>query len=243
MAILEIRGLTKHFGGLTAVNDLSFSVEKGQVLGIVGPNGSGKTTAFNLISGFIKPDSGQVIFNDEEITALKPHVIVKRGMARTFQVVRIFRHLSVYENIRAGKISTLKLGEKMDEEIGKILNLVGLQGKENEQAINLPIGDLKRLEIGRALSTAPRLLLLDEPFSGLSHFEVNEIASLLSTLIREGLTVVIVEHVLRELKRLAQQIIVLDFGVKIAEGEFDAVINQPVVRDAYLGGATSAWNR
>jgi branched-chain amino acid transport system ATP-binding protein len=243
MAILEIRGLTKHFGGLTAVQDLSFSVEKGKVLGIVGPNGSGKTTAFNLISGFIKPDSGKVIFNNEEITFLKPHVIVRRGMARTFQVVRIFRHLSVYENIRAGKISTIKLGERMDEEIGKILNLVGLKGKENEQAINLPIGDLKRLEIGRALSTGPRVLLLDEPFSGLSHFEVTEIASLLGDLLQEGMTVVIVEHVLRELRRLAEQIIVLDFGVKIAEGGFDEVINQQIVRDAYLGGAARAWNR
>jgi len=243
MAILEVAGITKHFGGLTAVDDLSFSVEKGGVLGIVGPNGSGKTTAFNLISGFIKPDEGKIIFNNEDITHLKPHSIVSKGLARTFQVVRVFRHLSVYENIWAAALLKMSQKEALEQKISKVLDLVGLHGKENEQVINLPIGDLKRLEIGRALATAPQVMLLDEPFSGLSHHEVSGITSLLSSLIKEGMTIVVVEHVLRELRRIAERIIVLDFGVKIASGLFDEVIKEQAVREAYLGGATSAWNR
>ena len=240
MAILEVSGLTKTFGGLIAVNELSFSVEKGKVLGIVGPNGSGKTTAFNLISGFMKPASGRVIFNGEDVTTLKPHLIVNKGIARTFQVVRVFRHLSVFENIKAAKLFKRKPGEDLDKKIAEVIDLVGLKGKENDEAINLPIGDLKRLEIGRALATEAQLLLLDEPFCGLSHLEVGEIASLLLNLIKRGMTIVIVEHVLRELRRLAKDIIVLNFGVKIAEGEFEDVLNRAVVREAYLGGGPNA---
>jgi branched-chain amino acid transport system ATP-binding protein len=240
MAILEVAGLTKTFGGLIAVNDLSFSVEKGKVLGIVGPNGSGKTTAFNLISGFMKPASGRVIFNGEDVTKLKPHLIVSKGMARTFQVVRVFRHLSVFENIKAAKLFKRKRDEDLDKKIEEVIDLVGLKGKETDEAINLPIGDLRRLEIGRALATEAQLLLLDEPFSGLSHIEVSEIAPLLLKLIKRGMTIVIVEHVLRELRRLAKDIIVLNFGVKIAEGDFEDVINRQVVREAYLGGGPNA---
>jgi len=240
MAILEVRGLTKNFGGLTAVNDLSFSVKEGKVLGIVGPNGSGKTTAFNLITGFMQPDAGQVLWRGEDITQWKPHMIVSKGMARTFQVVRVFRHLTVYENIKAAKLLKVKREEDLEAKISEVLHLVNLTGKEGIDAINLPIGDLKRLEVGRALATEPQLLLLDEPFSGLSHQEVSGIAALLQGLIRRGMTIVIVEHVLRELKRLAEDIIVLDFGVKIAEGKFEDVINQPVVREAYLGVSASA---
>jgi branched-chain amino acid transport system ATP-binding protein len=239
-AILEVRGLTKRFGGLLAVNNLSFSVKEGQVLGVVGPNGSGKTTTFNLLTGFIKPDSGSVIFDGRGITRLKPYRIVDMGVARTFQLVRIFRGLSVYENIRSAALLRTRSGVALEDRITEILTVVGLADKEAQPAGSLPIGDLKRLEIGRALATNPRLLMLDEPFSGLSHAEVSEIAGLLRNLIARGLTVIIVEHVLRELRRLAKQIIVLDFGVKIAEGKFDEVISQPVVREAYLGGATGA---
>jgi branched-chain amino acid transport system ATP-binding protein len=239
-AILEVRGLTKRFGGLLAVNNLSFSVEEGQVLGVVGPNGSGKTTTFNLLTGFIKPDSGSVIFDRRDITRLKPYRIVDMGVARTFQLVRIFRGLSVYENIRSAALLRTRSGVALEDRITEILTMVGLADKEAQPAGSLPIGDLKRLEIGRALATNPRLVMLDEPFSGLSHAEVSEIAGLLRNLIARGLTVIIVEHVLRELRRLAKQIIVLDFGMKIAEGKFDEVISQPVVREAYLGGATGA---
>jgi branched-chain amino acid transport system ATP-binding protein len=238
-AILDVQGLTKRFGGLLAVNDLSFSVDEGQVLGVVGPNGSGKTTTFNLLTGFIKPDFGKVIFEQRDITNLKPHRIVKLGIARTFQLVRIFRGLSVYENIRSAALLRTN-GGALDTRINEILSVIGLADKHSYEAASLPIGDLKRLEIGRALATNPRLLMLDEPFSGLSHAEVSEIAGLLRRLISQGLTVIIVEHVLRELKRLAQHVIVLDFGKKIAEGNFDEVISQPVVREAYLGGAAGA---
>jgi branched-chain amino acid transport system ATP-binding protein len=240
MAILNVGGLVKRFGGLTAVSSLSFSVDEGKILGIVGPNGSGKTTAFNLISGFIKPDSGRVVLNGEDITNLKPHVIVRKGMARTFQIVRVFRHLSVYENIKAAKIVNVNRGEDRDKKIAEVVHLIGLNGKETEKPINLPMGDLKRLEIGRALATSPRVLLLDEPFSGMSHQEVIGIIPLLLDLTTCGMAVVIVEHVLRELKRLAENVIVLNFGEKIAEGRFEDVMNQKVVREAYIGGSNSA---
>ncbi|MGA2462999.1 MAG: ABC transporter ATP-binding protein [Thermodesulfobacteriota bacterium] len=243
MAVLDVRGLFKHFGGLTAVNDLSFSVEEGQVLGIVGPNGSGKTTAFNLITGFIKPEAGQVFLDGENITLWKPYRIVRKGMARTFQVVKVFRQLSVHENIKVAKMLTIKTIKDLNERVEEIVSLVGLKGKGKEYAINLPIGDLKRLEIARALATDPRVLLLDEPFSGLSHHEVEEISYFLQDLVKHGTTIVIVEHVLRELRKIAENIIVLDFGAKIAEGKFGDVINQQVVREAYLGGAASAYNR
>lgn len=238
--VLEVRGLTKRFGGLMAVKDLSFSVDEGRVLGIVGPNGSGKTTTFNLVTGFIKPDSGRVVFDGRDITHLKPYQIVDGGIARTFQIARVFRGLSVYENVRAAALLRTSRGDALEDRITQVLTVVGLAGKEGQRAGSLPIGDLKRLEISRALATNPRLVMLDEPFSGLSHAEVSEISGLLRNLINRGLTVVIVEHVLRELRRLAEQVIVLDFGVKIAEGKFDQVIEQPVVREAYLGGATGA---
>lgn len=201
MAILDVQGLTKRFCGLTAVSNLSFVVQEGKVLGIVGSNGSGKTTAFNLISGFLRPDGGRVFLDGEEITHWPPYRIVARGLARTFQVVRVFRRLTVYENIRAAKLLRVKGEAELEASIDKILRWVHLSDKRAVEAIHLPIGDLKRLEIGRALATDPRILLLDEPFSGLNHSEVGEIAALLEDLIRRGITIVIVEHVLRELKR------------------------------------------
>jgi branched-chain amino acid transport system ATP-binding protein len=240
MTMLEVENLTKRFGGLTAVDNLSFSVRQGEVLGIVGPNGSGKTTTFNLITGFIKPDSGRVLLNGHDITRLTPHRIVHEGIARTFQLVRVFRHLTVAENIRVPVILKRQGIAMQDERITELLRTVGLEDKEHQEVESLPIGDLKRVEVGRALATEPRVLLLDEPFSGLSHAEVSEIAQLLRNLTERGLTVVIVEHVLRELRRLTENVLVLDFGVKIAEGRFDDVIEQPVVREAYFGGVVSA---
>jgi branched-chain amino acid transport system ATP-binding protein len=240
MTMLKVENLTKRFGGLTAVDNLSFSVGQGEVLGIVGPNGSGKTTTFNLITGFVKPDSGRVLLNGQDITRLTPHRIVHEGIARTFQLVRVFRHLTVAENIRVPVILKRQGIAMQEERITEILRTVGLEDKEHQEAESLPIGDLKRVEVGRALATEPRVLLLDEPFSGLSHAEVSQIAQLLRNLTERGLTVVIVEHVLRELRRLTENVLVLDFGVKIAEGRFDHVIEQPGVREAYLGGVVSA---
>jgi len=240
MGILEVSKLVKNFGGLTAVNNLSFSIEKGGILGIVGPNGSGKTTAFNLITGFIKPDHGQIFLNGNDITGIRPHQIVRMGMARTFQLVRVFRHLSVYDNIKAALLSKYSADErKLENKIREYLTLVGLDGKISEEAVNLPIGDLKKLEICRALATEPNLILLDEPFSGLTNFEVNQIAGILSDLMKGGMTIIIVEHVLRALRKLVENILVLDFGNKIAEGKFDEVITRKVVRDAYLGGTSA----
>jgi branched-chain amino acid transport system ATP-binding protein len=185
-------------------------------------------------------DSGRVLLDGEDVTHLRPDLIVRKGMARTFQVVRVFRHLSVYENIKAAKICNLAPDENLEEKVDEVLNLVGLERKRTEKAINLPIGDLRRLDIGRALATKPRVLLLDEPFSGLSHQEVGEIIPLLLDLRTDGMAVVIVEHVLRELKRLAENVIVLNFGIKIAEGRFEEVLTQDAVKAAFLGGSHSA---
>jgi branched-chain amino acid transport system ATP-binding protein len=240
MTTLEVAHLTKRFGGLTAVDDLSFSVSAGQVLGIVGPNGSGKTTTFNLITGFIKPDQGRVRLDGCDITGWAPHRIVHAGIGRTFQLVRVFRRLTVADNIRSALLLKCRDGRARTERIAEILGEMGLEGKAGQEVGSLPIGDLKRVEIGRTLATEPRVLLLDEPFSGLSHAEVSHIAVLLRQLTERGLAVVIVEHVLRELRRLTENVIVLDFGTKIAEGRFDEVIERPVVREAYLGGVASA---
>ena len=240
MTRLDVEHLSKRFGGLTAVQDLSFSVAAGEVLGIVGTNGSGKTTTFNLITGFVRPDTGRVTLDGRELTRLAPHEIVHAGVARTFQLVRVFRRLTVAENIAAAVCVRTRGAHERAERVGELLRVVGLDGKAHQEVASLPIGDLTRVEIGRTLATRPRVLLLDEPFSGLSHAEVSQIAALLRALTDQGLAVIIVEHVLRELRRLTENVIVLDFGVKIAEGLFDEVITRPVVREAYLGGVAGA---
>ncbi len=237
--ILEIKNLTKKFGGLTAVNDVNFDVQRGEILGLIGPNGAGKTTLFQLISGFEKPNSGTIRFNGVDITSKKPYQIVNLGIARTFQLVRSFRFLSLLDNVSVACLSPRgkeALGSSgVDEAASSILSSVGLVDKARLPPVILPHGDLRKLEIGKALGTNPELLLLDEPFSGLAHEERVGITKLINQLMNEGVTIFMTGHVLRELMTLVPRVIAMHQGRIIAEGPPKEVANNKVVLEAYLG--------
>jgi len=242
MHLLAVENLTKRFGGLTAVNNVSFHVDEGEIIGLIGPNGAGKTTLFHLITGFLKPDSGTIKFKGENITGLEPHKIVNKGLARTFQVVRPFRHLPTIANVMVAlesprgnkKIEWLKTPERKAMEM---LEDVGLSEMMLEPAENLSHGDLKRLEIARALATEPELLLLDEPFGGLSPIETEYLTKSIQRMHLDGHTIVIVEHKLHALMKLAKRVIVLHYGEKIAEGAPDEIANNKKVIEVYMGKA------
>lgn len=236
--VLTVKGLTKYFGGLAAVKNISFSVSEGEILGLIGPNGAGKTTIFNLITGFIKPDAGSIIFKGEDVTGAPPHVIVRKGIARTFQLVNPFGNMSLIDNVSVALYG--KKGIRLAENAVKILELVGLAQRKNELAKNLPHGDLKRLEIARALATEPDLLLLDEPFAGLSFEEVSGLIELVKKLNEKGLTIVIIEHVMRAIMKLSHRVVVICNGEKIAEGKPLEIAEDKRVIEAYLGGEAVA---
>lgn len=240
MAILSAERLTKRFGGLTALDNVSFAVEAGELVGIIGPNGAGKTTLFNLLTGFLRPDRGATVFKDSPISGLPPHRIVNRGLARTFQVARPFPHLTVLENVATACVSprSRRMGGGQDlwRRAMETAAAVGLEGKAALRVHTLPSGDLKRVEIARALATRPEVLLLDEPFGGLTTSEVAPLTALIGSLSQQGVTMLIVEHKLRELMRLVTRVIVLHFGRIIAEGLPDVVARTPSVVEAYLGG-------
>lgn len=237
--ILQIKNLTKKFGGLTAVNDMSFELKRGELLGLIGPNGAGKTTLFNLISGFETASTGSIWFNGINITNKKPHKIVNLGIARTFQVVRPLKTLSLLDNVIIGCMSPrskkMQHLETLEQQASTILTNVGLIDKARIPPIILPHGDLKRLEFARALSTNPELLLLDEPFSGLSRDEQTGIVSLILKLNDQGFTIIIVGHVLRELMAIVPRVIVMDQGKLIADGTPKEVTQEKRVYEAYLG--------
>lgn len=243
--ILEVKNLTKKYSGLTAVNDFSFEIKRGEFVGLIGPNGAGKTTVFNLISGFESPSSGKIRFDGRNITAMKPYKIVNLGIARTFQLVRSFRLMTLLENI---SIPCLSLrGKKLAKEYGideyasMILTSVGLVDKARIPPIILPHGDLRKLQIGKAIGSNPQLLLLDEPFSGLSHEEQEGITELIKKLHDDGVTIFMTGHVLRELMHLVPRVIAMHQGKFITEGTPQEVANNKIVLEAYLGrGGTFA---
>jgi branched-chain amino acid transport system ATP-binding protein len=234
-ALLEVQGLTKRFGGLTAVKDVSLSLGKGEIVGILGPNGAGKTTLFNLLTGFIPPDTGTVVFDGASIRGLPPFRIVKRGLARTFQLCRPFKGMSVQENVIVGCLGAGQHANAAGRAL-ELLAMVGLEHKALMPSELLPYGDLRRLEIARALATNPKLLLLDEPFAGLGTAEIEPLSELIRQLHREqGLTILIIEHKLREFMKLVLRVIAMDFGEVIAQGAPDAIVRDPRVIEAYIG--------
>jgi branched-chain amino acid transport system ATP-binding protein len=233
--LLALEGVTKRFGGLTAVADVSFTVSAGEILGIIGPNGAGKTTLFNVISGYYRADSGRVVFAGQDVVGQPPHAICRLGLTRTFQLVKPFGNLSVVDNVMIGALTRLPTIRAARVEAQRVIDTCGLGPHANAHARTLPIGLRKRLEVARALATRPRLLLLDEVMAGLNPTEFAVMIALIQRLHADGLTVLVIEHIMAAMMRLAHRIVVLHHGERIAEGPPAAITQDRRVIDAYLG--------
>jgi branched-chain amino acid transport system ATP-binding protein len=235
MPLLTVTDLTKDFGGLRAVSRLSFDAEPGEILGLIGPNGAGKTTVFNLVTGFLRPSTGRILLEGRNVVGLRPHAITRRGIARTFQVVKPFPRLSVKENVTLAAFSREAARRRAEVLAAQVLERVGLQAKLDSLATDLTLGEQKRLEIARALATDPKLLLLDEPMGGLNPREVNAACALVEQIRADGVSVILVEHVMKAIMRISNRIVVIHHGEKIADGPPERVVNDPGVIAAYLG--------
>lgn len=235
MPLLELKKLVKDFGGLKAVNEVSFQVEKGEILGLIGPNGSGKTTIFNCINNFYPITNGDVIFKGQSIRGLKPHKVCHLGIGRTFQVVKPLARMTVLENVTASAFCRFNTIREAQKEAGRILEFSNLAGSKDKLAKSLPIGGRKRLEIARALATRPDLILLDETAAGLNPSELDEAIDLIKRIRESGITVLIVEHIMKLIMSISDRIHAINFGQTIAEGSPKEVADNPAVIEAYLG--------
>jgi branched-chain amino acid transport system ATP-binding protein len=232
---LIVKGLSKRFGGLRAVQDVSFTIKENETVALIGPNGAGKTTSFHLITGFHRPDQGSVMAYGREIAGLKPHDVCAHGVARTFQVAKPFGAMTVLANVMTGAFLRDRHIAAARDKAREVIEFVGLAAKEQTAAKDLTTIDQRRLEMARALATQPRLLLLDEVMAGLNPAEIDQAVGLIGKLSQRGLTIVIVEHVMRAIMAVARRIVVLDHGQKIAEGTPKEIVENPEVIRAYLG--------
>ena len=250
MSMLDVKNLSIHFGGVKAVNDVSFSIDPGMIYAVIGPNGAGKTTLFNLITGVYKPTTGTIKLNGEEIQGKSSDELARRGMARTFQNLQVCMNMSALENVMVGAHlrldrnlfkgalhlpSITRRDAELREEAAELMRFVGLGGQVKARADSMSYDALKRLEIARALAMQPKLLFLDEPAAGLNHTETHEIDELIRKVAENGVTCVLVEHDMKMVMNLSQRILVLDYGRKLAEGTREEVRNNPDVIAAYLG--------
>jgi branched-chain amino acid transport system ATP-binding protein len=240
MSLLQVRNVSKLFGGLAALTKVSFEVTKGEILGLIGPNGAGKTTLFNVVNGFYPPSGGEVFFRGQEVSQLKPHQICNLGIGRTFQVVKPLRRMTVLDNVIASAFLRARNKAEAEEIAIESIRFTGLYEERNILSKGLPLGSRKRLEIARALATKPEMLLLDESFAGLNPSEQNELIDIIRSVKAKGITIMVIEHHMKVIMSLSDRIVVLNYGEKIAEGTPNEIGSNPLVIEAYLGEAHHA---